>query len=264
MFHNGETKAGGTSTKPEEVSVPNSMNETFQREWLQEKPDRTTSDELCAQLEQAAYLWFEKRKNYRAEKEKKSHTKLRKISNFDLLQTNERNCEITFSIGKNGDRFKLKFKPTWERLERGQFYITTKVERLKNWAKRLNDFNATAQGGEFSYSFQAMEAMLLECEKSYMNMEDSQSSSSNSRKNLRQPTSEQFKEVWNAHDADTSRASDAKKRILLEFHKIKESNLQLKNGITVEMVHPNNPFLWRVLLRKFEGTKELLLYNYVL
>ena len=277
-----ETKEPNPETKNDRrtpSSSSSSSSPPYQRTWLSEIPVHDVASKLGEQLEKTAHTWFEKQRSYREKKNLKSHTALRYISNFNLLQRNERTCEIQFSIGKTGDHFLVKYKPSWERLERGQFFITSKSKPLKQWADDLNTWNATSEGGEFAYSFQAMEALLLQCEKSYMDMIDLQSDSSRQlspptpssssssssprsklakkkraeQRGLRQPTSDQFKQVWNVHDADTSHASEAKQRILLEFEKIQELQMDSTQGITVEFVHPNNPFLWRVLLRNFQG-----------
>ena len=69
---------------------------------------------------------------------------------------------------------------------------------------------------------------------------------------LRQTTSEQFRIIWDADDADTSHASEAKIRIMKEYEKMQEMNLTVTHGISMELTHSDNPFLWRVLLRNFQ------------
>ena len=244
--YTGETKTTTTSTT---TTAPPPT--PFQRSWLSSKI--TASEKLGEQLEKAAYQFLDTQKKNRGKKNLKSHTALRYISNFEFLSRHTRTNELEFSIGKSGDRFTIRYKSNWERGEPGQFFITTKATKLKEWADLLNVYNSTTEGGAFAYAFQAMEAILLQAEITYMNLVDqrettifdSPTSSALHRKNmlqgvngnnsdsLRQPTSDQFKQVWNAHDADTSHASEAKRRIIQEFQKLKEAKL---NGIECEYV----------------------------
>jgi ubiquitin-conjugating enzyme E2 Q len=281
-MNHGETKTTSTSSRhPTSTSSHHTPPSTFQRTWLSDLHAGPPTEKLGEQLEQAAYSWFDKQKRQRQSKNLKSHTALRYISNFEFLQRNTRRCEIIFTIGKSGDRFTLKYKPLWERGEKGQFFILTKAKILRNWADDLNTYNASIEGGEFPYAFQALEALLMQAERSYMDLIDTlqnndgsmsptsylrerkksssgsgattnQNQSISSGSSLRQPTSDQFKQVWNAHDADTSHASEAKVRILKEYQKMNDDDIINHHGITVEL-NNNNPFLWKVYLRNFQG-----------
>ena len=70
-------------------------------------------------------------------------------------------------------------------------------------------------------------------------------------------------------DADTSNASAAKKRILIEFARLqekgfcREANAEGRNNsdITVELVE-GNPFLWRIMITRFKGNLQDDLINH--
>ena len=259
----GESK---TSTQPSTSGESKSSPTTpkFQRKWLEDKRVADVTEKLGKQLVDAALKFLSEKTNKRKRKNLKSATALRYLQKFDLLERN--NCDITFSIGMSGDRFTVRHKPTWETMERGQLYVLVKSAsnpkdmKMKKWADKLNQYNATAEGGEFAYSWQSMEAFLEHAEKTYMIMvEESRSTTTSPSRlssggSLRQTTSEQFRIIWDADDADTSHASEAKIRIMKEYEKMQEMNLTVTHGISMELTHSDNPFLWRVLLRNFHGS----------
>ena len=235
-------------------------------------------DRLARQLGRATSTWEEKKRNERKRSKLRSASASRAELNFVMHEVNSMNCVIKFAIGMKNEKFNVKFAPAWTPMQPAQFFVQVSdntSESMKEWADALNKWNATEEGGSFSYPHEAMLAFLREAERSYINRFDSAEDSENTGKDpsaelsdarhgpesafgsvrtphaIRQNSADQLRTAWDTYDADTSQASFAKKRILIDYAKLQQEDIE-KDGIQVELVD-GNPFLWKITMTDFQG-----------
>ena len=142
-------------------------------------------------------------------------------------------CVVKFAIGMQNDKFDLRFAPSWTPMQPAQFYVTLRPgasTKLQGWARALNAWNTTEDGGSFAYPHEAMLAFLKEAERSYINLFDSAEEDDSTHTpggdghggsskahandsvgalarppvNVRQNTADQLRRAWDTYDADTS------------------------------------------------------------
>ena len=219
-----------------------------------------------------------------------------------MHEVNSVDCVIKFAIGMQNDKFELHFAPAWTPMQPAQFSVAVRPDappKLLGWARALDRWNATDAGGSFAYPHEAMVAFLKEAERSYISLFDSAeevegdgngfgdddilggastkmtaaggasvttSSTDPTRvpQAVRQNTADQLRKAWDTYDADTSRASVAKRRILTEYAKLQEEGFLTSNhpsGVLVELVD-GNPFLWHITMTKFTGNLRDDLINH--
>ena len=147
------------------------------RSWLTERPVASSSaraerDELARALGRATNKWEESKRKERARSRLRTASASRAEMNFVMHEVNSMDCVVKFAIGMQNDKFDLRFAPSWTPMQPAQFYVTLRPgasTKLQGWARALNAWNTTEDGGSFAYPHEAMLAFLKEAERSYIN-----------------------------------------------------------------------------------------------